>query len=80
MYWSSVFGGKDETGIYVCMSPGQSLFRNIEDSSGVKIGEASAVSNNVASGQTAIEDAVGTASGSPTSVTCKVANVDRLAS
>jgi hypothetical protein len=49
---------------------------NLEDSSGRKVGEATAISNNVDAGQVALEDAFGTGEGF---ATCKIKEVNRFA-
>ncbi len=54
---------------------------NIEDGSGIKIGEALASSNNVEGGQVAKEDALGTISGEkPADMKCIIKEVNRFAS
>lgn len=50
------------------------------DGNGVKVGDGTAVSSNVDPGQVAKEEAGGTITGSPATVTCKVSSVDRFVS
>lgn len=52
---------------------------NLLDAAGNKVGEGTAVSNNVEAGQVAIESALASASGK-TFATCQITDVDRFAS
>lgn len=52
---------------------------NLLDANGVKVGEGTAISNNVEPGQVAVEDALASASGKAFS-TCKITDVNRFAS
>lgn len=52
---------------------------NLLDSSGVKVGEGTAISNNIEAGQSAVESVLASSSGK-TFATCQVTEVNRFAS